>query len=231
MIDFNNHKSKIILAIIIVGLVIVLRFIGIGEYTSLESIKANKEYLVQLVSQNYVLSIVIYLAIFTVASFFSLPITIALNLFAGFFYGVFWGALLVNIGTTLGCTLAFLTFRYLLRDFVLQKHAAKMKNFNEHVAKYGYSYLLSAQIFPATPMFLINLFSGLSSVTLWTFIWTTSLGILPGSLVYVFAGQQLTKIESARDILSLPIISALVLLGLLSLLPVIASRLLGNNKR
>lgn len=226
MLNFslNNNKYKVFIAVLFVCFVFALQYFDVGQYVSLEKIKENKHYLVQLVSHHYLLSVFMYVLIFTMASFLSVPITIILNLIAGFFFGAFTGAVYVNIGTTLGSTMSFLMFRYLLGDFVRVKYAQKLKNFNSHMKKNGYRYLLSMQIFPATPTFFINTLAGLTSISLWTFIWTTSLGIFPGSLVYTFAGQQLSKIESTAGILSWQIIVLLVLLGLLALLPIMLKR-------
>lgn len=52
----------------------------------------------------------------------------------------------------------------------------------------------------------------------WTFMWVTFLGILPGTVIYVNAGQKLGEIKKAADIVSLPILLSLALLGLLPLL-------------
>jgi len=220
----NKYRYRIIIAIGFVLLILVLRYMGVGNYISLEAIKEHKDDLVQFVSQHYVYAVVLYLFIFTMASFLSIPVTIILNVVAGFLFGALPGGLYVNIGTTAGSTLSFLTFRYLLGDVVRQRYKEKLKKFDAHIKENGASYLLSLQLFPATPTFLINTLSGLTSVTLWTFMWTTSLGILPGSLAYTFAGQQLTVIESARDILSWNIIIAFIVLGLVSLVPILVSR-------
>ena len=85
------------------------------------------------------------------------------------------------------------------------------------------------QILPATPTFLINALGGLTTVSLWTFIWTTSIGILPGSLVYTFAGQQLGKIESVKEILSWHLILVLILLSVLAILPAVIGKIMGNK--
>jgi len=53
----------------------------------------------------------------------------------------------------------------------------------------GHLYLLTLRLMPVFPFFLINILTGLINIPLRTFIWTTSLGIIPGSLVYAFAGS------------------------------------------
>jgi uncharacterized membrane protein YdjX (TVP38/TMEM64 family) len=226
---FKNNKVKIFLLFALIILILILRKIGTEKYISFEKINLHKHYLTNFVSQHYFQAVLIYLLVFITAIILFIPITVILNLMAGFLFGIFWGTLYVNIGTVAGSTVVFLVFRYLFGDFIRKRYADKLKDFDEHIKKYGYSYLLSLQLFPATPVFLINIFSGLTKISLWTFVWTTSLGVLPGSFVYVFAGQELSKIESTKEIFSWPIILIFVLLALLSLLPVLLSRFFNNK--
>jgi uncharacterized membrane protein YdjX (TVP38/TMEM64 family) len=65
---------------------------------------------------------------------------------------------------------------------------------------------------PVFPYFLVNILAALTTIPFITFIWTTSVGILPGSLVYAFAGSQLNTISSLKDIFSLKILFAFSLL-------------------
>src|SRR5690606_5224774 len=82
----------------------------------------------------------------------------------------------------------------------------------------GWRYLLTLRLLPVFPFFLVNLLAGLIALPLRTFYWVSQLGMLPGTLVYVYAGTQLARIDSLADVLSPGLLSALVLLGLLPLL-------------
>jgi uncharacterized membrane protein YdjX (TVP38/TMEM64 family) len=77
------------------------------------------------------------------------------------------------------------------------------------------------RLIPAFPFFLVNLVSGLTRISVGTFIAATSIGILPGSFVYAYAGRQLGMINSLREIASPPVLLAFTLLGLLALLPIL----------
>ena len=71
----------------------------------------------------------------------------------------------------------------------------------------------------AFPFFVVNLVLGLTKVK-WTKIaWTTSIGTLPGSAVYVFLGTGLGEINSLEEIANPTIILALLALSLFSLTP------------
>ncbi|KKP29481.1 MAG: hypothetical protein UR12_C0007G0012 [candidate division TM6 bacterium GW2011_GWF2_30_66] len=226
---FYSYKAKFFLLLAFIFLILILRYIDLEKYISFDKIELYQYYLINFVSQNYFLSVLIYLFVFSISIVLFIPIAVIMNLIAGLLFGLFWGTVYVNIATVFGSAAAFLMFRYLLGDFINKKYSSRLKYFDENIKKNGASYLLSMQLFPATPVFLINTLSGLTQISLWTFIWTTSIGILPGSLVYVFIGQQFLKMESTKDILSWPIILVIVLLSLLSLLPILLSRYFNNK--
>jgi len=94
------------------------------------------------------------------------------------------------------------------------------------MAENGYHYLLTLRFIPLFPFFLVNILAGLTRVPLATFAWTTVVGILPGSFVYIYTGRQLGIIEKPGDIFSWPMILAFVLLGLLVLSPVLIRKLM-----
>jgi uncharacterized membrane protein YdjX (TVP38/TMEM64 family) len=71
----------------------------------------------------------------------------------------------------------------------------------------------------------VNFLSGLTKVGLRTFVWTTSLGIIPATAVFAFAGRQLGSIDSAEGILSTGTLAALAALGLLALVPAVVKKM------
>jgi uncharacterized membrane protein YdjX (TVP38/TMEM64 family) len=144
-----------------------------------------------------------------------------LTLSGGFLFGALLGTLYVNAGATTGATLAFLFCRYAAGDWIQEKYLDKLITFNRELSENGYRYLLALRLIPLFPFFLINAGAGLTKIPLRTFVWTTSLGILPGSFVYAFAGKQLGSIESMGDIFSTEILIAFSLLALLVLVPVV----------
>jgi len=84
----------------------------------------------------------------------------------------------------------------------------------------GINYLLFLRFVPIFPFWVINIVPAFLGVTLFSFTWTTFIGIIPGTLAYTYAGQQLGTLEKVSDILSPGFISALVVIGIFSLIPV-----------
>ena len=96
-------------------------------------------------------------------------------------------------------------------------------------AQNAFSYLMTLRLIPAFPFFLVNLVSGLTRMNLGTYVVATSLGIIPGSFVFAFAGRQLGTINSLGEIASPPVLMAVTLLGLLALMPILYRKFSKKN--
>jgi len=164
----------------------------------------------------------IYFAIYVAVTGLSLPGAAIMTLAAGAIFDLFWGTVIVSFASTIGATLAFLASRFLLRDAVQARFGDKLKAINAGIEKDGAFYLFILRLVPAFPFFVINLVMGLTPIRTTTFGWVSQLGMLAGTLVYVNAGTQIARIDSAAGILSPGIIASFVLLGLF---PLLAKRL------
>lgn len=71
---------------------------------------------------------------------------------------------------------------------------------------------------------MINVFAGLTRVPMRTFVWTTSVGIFPGTLIYAYAGQQLRIIKDVGDIFSAKVLGAFLLLAGFAIIPIIVNK-------
>ena len=132
---------------------------------------------------------------------FFLQVALVLTLAGGFLFGVVWGAVYLMVGLTLGTSLsAFLIARYLAGTWIHSRYEGHLKKFNREVAHYGSSYLLMLRIIPVLPFFAVNFLAGTTKMSVKRFILTTAVGLLPGSVVYTYAGKQLGNITSVDDI-------------------------------
>jgi pyruvate/2-oxoglutarate dehydrogenase complex dihydrolipoamide dehydrogenase (E3) component len=105
--------------------------------------------------------------------------------------------------------------RYFLRDFIERRFPDAVAKIDRGIATDGARYLFALRLVPVIPFFLVNLAMGLTRIPALTFAWVSQLGMLPGTIVYVNAGQQLASIENAGDILSPRIILAFAALAAL----------------
>ena len=218
------HK-KILIALCIAAAIVAIRVFGFDQLLSLETFRQYRDQLLEFTAQHYIPTVAVFILVYIVAVALSIPGATILTLTAGFLFG-FFGVIYVNVGASTGAVLAFLAARYLIGDWVQKRYGEKLASFNREIADNGYNYLLTLRFIPLFPFFLINIFAGLTRVPLATFAWTTMVGILPGSFVYIYTGRQLGMIDKPGDILSWQIILAFVLLGLLALSPVLIKKIM-----
>jgi len=216
----QHSYGKAIIALVLLAGIGAFFMFDLGRFLSLESLKTNRDILLGYTESHFGLAIALFILIYILQTAFSLPGGAILTLTGGFLFGSLIGTVAVNIGATIGATLAFLAARYLLRDWVETKFGDRLGPIQAGFAQNAFSYLMTLRLIPAFPFFLVNLVSGLTRVDLGTYVLATSLGIIPGSFVYAFAGRQLGTINSLGEIASPPVLLAFTLLGLLALLPV-----------
>ncbi|MBU2895416.1 TVP38/TMEM64 family protein [Vibrio hepatarius] len=206
-------NKKLVLGILLVGLIVFLG-INFGQYLTLENAKAQQASLSEVINNNFVFAAITYFVAYITITAFSIPGAAVVTLLGAALFGFWTSLLLVSFASTIGATLAFLSSRFLLRDWVQSKFGEKLKAINEGVAKDGAFYLFSLRLIPVFPFFLINLLMGLTPISTARFYLVSQLGMLPGTAVYLNAGTQLAKIESLSGIVSAPVLLSFALLGL-----------------
>jgi uncharacterized membrane protein YdjX (TVP38/TMEM64 family) len=168
---------------------------------------------------------VLFVGLYIAVTALSLPGATILTLAGGFLFGTLPATIFVNLGATVGATLAFLAARYVLRDWVERKFGRWLEPLQEGFAKNAFSYLMTLRLIPLFPFFAVNLVSGLTRMNVGTYAAATALGIIPGSFVYAYAGRQLGTLNSLREIASPHVLGAFVLLGVLALSPIVYRKL------
>ena len=210
------NRSRLLVLAVIALLVAAFFAFGGHRYLTLEALRAQQDSAQRAFQSSPWQVATGYLLVYVVVTGLSLPGAAVLTLFGGAVFGLAWGTLIVSFASTLGATLAFLASRFVLRDWVQARFGAKLKPINDGVAREGAFYLFALRLVPAFPFFVINLVMGLTPIRTWTFYWVSQVGMLAGTLVYVYAGTQLGEFR-----LSGGLVLAFTLLGLF---PLVAKR-------
>ena len=214
MADKNKKIiNKIVIACVIVLGIVAFRYFNLGQYLSLEYIKASQEKFQALYLGNRLLVVATYMGIYIAVTALSLPGAAVLTLAGGGLFGLAVGTVVVSFASTIGATLACLVSRFLLREWVQNKFGDKLATVNQGIEKEGAFYLFSLRLVPIFPFFVINLLMGLTRMRLFTFFWVSQIGMLAGTIVYVNAGKELAKIDSLAGILSPGLLLSFVVLG------------------
>jgi pyruvate/2-oxoglutarate dehydrogenase complex dihydrolipoamide dehydrogenase (E3) component/uncharacterized membrane protein YdjX (TVP38/TMEM64 family) len=160
----------------------------------------------------------------------SLPVAVWMTLAAGALFGFWVGLLVVSFASATGATLAFLTSRYFLRDWVRARMGARADAIDRGMARDGAFYLFTLRLIPVVPFFAVNLLMGLTPIRTVTFYVVSQVGMLAATAVYVNAGTQLAGIDSLSGIASPAILVSFALLGLFPWIARMVIRLLNRRK-
>jgi len=218
------NSRKIALMGLILALLGSFFVFDLGQYLSLDALKAQQAALNAQVMSNPWQAAGLFFVAYVAVTALSLPGAALMTLLGGALFGLLEGFVLVSFASTLGASLAMLSSRFLLRDWVRLRFGQRLTGIDAGVEREGAFYLFALRLVPVFPFFLINLAMGLTRLPLRTYWWVSQLGMLPGTLVYVNAGRELGQLDSLAGILSPGLLGAFILLGLF---PLIARKLLG----
>lgn len=218
---------KIILLLAIVVLTYLFFAFDLQQYFTLTHLKSRQQAFANYYAAHQALTIGIYMVIYIAVTALSLPGATVMSLAGGALFGIWVGVILVSFASTIGATLAFLVSRFLLKDYIQNKFGDRLKAVNESFKKDGPFYLFTLRLVPIFPFFVINLLMGLTPIGAAMFYLVSQVGMLPGTFVYINAGTQLAKIESARGILSPELLLSFALLGIF---PLVAKKLVAFIK-
>ena len=142
----------------------------------------------------WILFLLVYV-LATVCFLPALPLTIA----AGAIFGIGAGFALVSVSSTLGATAAFFIGRTVARDWVSRKIAAwpVFRALDRSLADRGFWIVLLTRLSPLLPFFLLNYAYGVSAVKPRDYIPASWIGMMPGTLLYVYAGSLVANAAQA----------------------------------
>ncbi|MBI3192573.1 MAG: TVP38/TMEM64 family protein [Pedosphaera parvula] len=160
--------------------------IGLGKYFD----APNKlEEVVQWIDGLGYLGPLVFVLLYITSCILLLPGSV-LTLGAGLVFGLVKGFLCVSIGSTIGATLCFLIGRYLARDWVARKieRNEKFKAVDQAIAQEGWKIVGLLRLSPVFPFNVLNYSLGLTRVSLRDYVLASWIGMMPGTMMYVYFG-------------------------------------------
>ena len=217
-------RRRLLLLLALLAAVAAFVALDLGRYLSLDYFKDKQAAIEAWRAANPAMAALAFFLLYVAVTGLSLPGATLMTLAAGAIFGLLAGTILVSFAASIGATLAFLASRFLLRDWVQQRFGDRLRAINSGVEQQGGFYLFTLRLVPAFPFFMINLLLGLTPMRTGTFYRVSQVGMLAGTVVYVNAGTQLSRIDSLAGILSPALIASFTLLGIF---PLIARRIVG----
>ena len=148
----------------------------------------------------------------------SIPLATILSIFSGILFGVFQGTLLSSLSATFGALFSFILVRYFLKSFLHNQRTASFDAFQKMFIKNGIFYLFAIRMIPAFPFYLVNIFMAFTPIKVVPYSIVTLIGITPMTIIYVYFGSQINKINHIAEILSPKILIIFCLIGLTPLI-------------
>ena len=227
----NNSKFYKFLPIMILVLGVVVFFaLGGHHYLSLDVIKNNYQSLVNFTDENFIVSCLIFSIVYILVVAFSIPGASVMTLVGGFLFGIYVGSILVVFSATIGAVIVYLAVKSALGEILKNKANGNIEKMRNGFENDAFNYLLSIRLVPIFPFFIINIACGMLGVKFRDFFWATFLGIIPGSVIYVWVGTGLGFALKQGEDLNLGIIFQpqfivpIIALALLSLVPIILKK-------
>ena len=208
--------GRCIALLLFVGVAATVAALGSG-LLSLAALQAQLAMLLAWRTAHPLAAALIFTTCYIASAALSLPVNVVLALAGGALFGTGLGTALVLVSAATGSTLAMLSSRWLLRDLVRRRFAARLEEVERGLAREGWLYLLSVRLMPVVPYTVVNLLFGLTRFPPGRFLAASLLGMAPATLLYVQAGTGLGHLTSLGDVLSARILGSLALLATLPL--------------
>lgn len=239
----SRNSARLWPRLLVLGLLIatvVFLALQYGSLFSIGSLAAREREFLSFGQQHVLLISTALFLVYIAVTASSFPAATALTFLTAWLFKRLFGpgdgfvaaVAFVSIASTAGATIAFLLSRFLLRDALRQRYGPRIAKIDETFRRDGKFYLLSLRLTPVVPFWFVNLAMGMTSIRVRTFWWVSQVGMLPASMIFVFAGMQVPSLAELEqkgpwEILWPGPFLALVLLAFLPWLARWVSRRLG----
>ena len=224
-------KLKPLIPLLALVLIILILYL-LDTYTqlNLDFFKEKRQELFLWSGQHPILSPFLFVVVYLFSVCLIIPDSTILSLGAGMIYSFPLALFLVCLSETLGAILFFFIIRFAFSARALEKRKAVLKPIEKQFLEDQTWYMLFFRFSHLLPFWVINFFAAVFETKIWTFVWTTFIGVLPLSFLLVQAGSGLKKIFDAQgsfsmhEILNTETKCALIGLGILALGPMIIKK-------
>lgn len=191
-------RIKRFLPLVVLACVIGLIFgMGWNRYLSLETLREHGAELRAFTAGNYVLALLVLMAIFATATASVVPGVFFVTITAGYLFGPWVGGVSTSIAATVGALIVYAVARSALgRD--LRNRAERDQGMLQKVCaaidKDTFWYVLASRLAVVVPFHMINIAAGIMSVRLLPYTVATVIGLLPAHIIYCWIGARLNQL-------------------------------------
>ena len=217
------YLGLIYLVILSLFLWVFLSYFSLGEITSYDFIKNNRNYLFSLKESNYLLVSFLFVS-FTIIWVILLGFGSPIVLISGFIFGKWIGTLIATLALTIGATLLYLFANYFLKDLIEEKFSKKFYFLHDKFKRNEITFFLIYRFIGGIPFQISNVLPVLFNVKLKNYFFGSLFGMTPQIFIWASLGNGIEKVieqnikaPSFKDLILspniyLPIIGFLILI-------------------
>ena len=229
MVLINMAISKRIIVLMLIAGLAVTGGYALNDVFSFDMLRLHRAELLSITQSHKVLAALLFVSLYSVIAGLSLPGAAIASIAGGFLFGLMLGTILNITAATLGATALYLAVQWGVGESFVRRLDAlegRSDKIVSRLRKNKVSVLLSLRLVPVVPFFAVNLLAAISRVGFRTFVLTTSVGILPGAIVFTSIGVGLGSVfdQGAEPDLSVlwspQLLFPLLGLAALSLVPI-----------
>ncbi len=197
--DGGGWVKRVLPLVILAGIAALVVSQGWHKYLSLEHIAENRDLLKAYITENALLSLLVYMGIYIVVIALSLPGGVFLTLTGGFLFGWLIGGLATVVAATIGATIIFRIAKTSFGEPLAARAGPRLDKLRAGFQDSALNYLLFLRLVPLFPFWLVNLAPALLGVGLGTYVLGTFFGIIPGTFAFAYAGVGLDSVIEAQQ--------------------------------
>ena len=194
----KDKKLKIYLGLIYLVILSIFLWVffskfSLSEITSYDFIKNNRNNLINIKNNSYVLTLVIFI-LFTIIWTLLLGFAMPIMLVAGFIFGKWIGTIFSIIGLTIGATFLYLFANYFLKDLIKEKLNKKFDWLYDKFKRNEFIYLICYRVVGGIPFQIQNILPVLFNVKIKNYFFGSLLGLAPQIFIWSSLGSGIEKI-------------------------------------
>ena len=142
--------------------------LGLQNYLTLQSIAEHRMALADYTDAHWILSLLIFMAVYAMAVALSFPGASALTILGGLLFGVWAGSAATVVAATLGAIIVYEIAKSAIGEGLVEKAGPMMARLRDGFKADAFNYLLFLRLVPAFPFWLVNIAPALAQVRLRT---------------------------------------------------------------
>ena len=176
----------------VVQIILVLLFILFIYSFNQRLLTISPETIRTFIYQACWLAPLFYIVLYAVRPFVLFPASI-FSIAGGLAFGALFGFIFALIGSVAGAFTAFIVARRFGQRAINAKLKGKLEDLRNRFEEKGFMYILVLRLMPIVNFDLISYSAGISKVRLTDFLKATTIGIIPGTIVYNLLGSSIVS--------------------------------------